>query len=230
MNLPCSHLADLTHRLTSDFPTYDGTPQFSLTQLATLERDGWNYGAWTLDEHVGTHFDAPRHRSNGLAADEVPVSKLVGPLAVVDLRAKASRNADATLNLEDLLGWEQRHGRLPSGAVVAMWSGWEAHLLTPRFRNADPAGGLHFPGFGQDAAQWLLHEREVVGLAVDTLSLDPGCSQDYPVHSAWLSAGRWGLECVANLGTVPPTGATIIVGAPKVAGASGGPSRVLAVW
>ena len=230
MNLPWTHLADLTHRLTPDFPTYDGTPQFCLTQLATLERDGWNFGAWGLDEHVGTHFDAPRHRSTGLAADEVPAAKLIGPLAVVDIGEKSARDADATLGLDDLVGWEQRHGPLPPGAVVAMWSRWETHLLTPRFRNADAEGRMHFPGIGQEAAGWLLREREVVGLAVDTLSLDPGCSLDYPVHTAWLGAGRWGLECVANLGTVPPSGATIIVGAPKVAGASGGPSRVLAVW
>jgi len=65
---------------------------------------------------------------------------------------------------------------------------------------------------------------------VDTLSLDPGNSQDFPVHTAWLGAGRWGLECLANLGTVPPVGATVFVGAPKVAGASGGPARVLAGW
>lgn len=230
MNLPPLHLADLTHRLTPDFPSYDGTPQLTITPLATLAVDGWNYHAWTLAEHVGTHFDAPRHRSTGPAADEVPVAQLVGPLVVVDIRLRAAADADATLGAEDLQAWEARHGRIPAGAVVALFSGWEAHLATPRYRNADASGGLYFPGFALSAAEWLLREREVVGLAVDTLSLDPGNSTKFPVHTAWLGAGRWGLECVANLGTVPPAGATIFVGAPKVAGASGGPARVLAGW
>ena len=149
---------------------------------------------------------------------------------MVDVRGKAAADPDAMLDVTDLVAWEREHGRLPAGGTVALWSGWEAHLHTPLYRNADATGTMHFPGFAAAAAEWLLREREVIGLAVDTLSLDPGNSQDFPVHAAWLGAGRWGLECVANLGAVPPVGATLIVGAPKVAGASGGPARVLAVW
>lgn len=230
MPLPFTHLVDLTHRLTPDFPSYDGSREFSLKPLATLEADGWNYNAWTLAEHIGTHFDAPRHRGPGPAADEIPVTSLVGPLVVVDLRSKAALNPDAGLESADLVAWEETHGPIPQNAVVAMLSGWEARLNGPGFRNADAAGRMHFPGFSAAATEWLLRERTVVGLAVDTLSLDPGLSQEFPTHALWLGAGRWGLECVANLGAVPMHGATIIVGAPKVAGASGGPARVLAGW
>jgi kynurenine formamidase len=69
----------------------------------------------------------------------------------------------------------------------------------------------------------------VRGIAVDTLSLDHGPSKDFGTHLAWLPSGRWGLECVANLGQCPATGATIVVGGPKVRGATGGPSRVFAL-
>lgn len=230
MFTPPANLLDLTHRLTPDFPSYDGTPQLTITPQATLARDGWNYATWTLAEHVGTHFDAPRHRSTGAAADEVPLHQLVGPLAVVDVWAKAAQDADATLTVDDLRAWESRHGLLPEGAVVALLSDWEWHLGTPRFRNADTAGVMHFPGFAPDAAEWLLRERAVAGLAVDTLSLDPGRSEDLPVHTLWLGAGRWGLECVARLADAPPAGALVVVGAPKVSGASGGPARVIALW
>jgi len=224
------HVADLTHPLSAEFPSWGGAPAFNRVTQATLDRDGWNYGAWSLSEHIGTHFDAPSHRSNGAAAHEVPAEALVGPLIVISITAKAAANPDATLSLRELRDWEQQRGLIPSGAVIAMHSGWEARLNTPGFRNADAEGVLHFPGFAPDAADFLLREREVVGLAVDTLSLDPGCAQDFPVHSLWLGAGRWGLECVANLRAVPPSGATIVVGAPKVVGASGGPARVLAIW
>jgi len=77
--------------------------------------------------------------------------------------------------------------------------------------------------------EFLLAERDVKGIVVDTLSLDRGLSADFPVHVRWLGSNRWGLECAANLGELPPKGATLIVGSPKIAGASGGPSRVFAL-
>jgi kynurenine formamidase len=66
-------------------------------------------------------------------------------------------------------------------------------------------------------------------LAVDTLSLDPGSSKDFKTHMTWLPSRRWGVENIANLDQVPPTGATLIVGAPKVQGATGAPARVIAL-
>ena len=93
----------------------------------------------------------------------------------------------------------------------------------------DSAGVLHFPGVHPDAARFLLSERNVVGLAVDTLSLDPGRSRDFATHKAWLPAGRWGIENIANLDAVPASGATLVVGAPKVKDATGAPARVLAL-
>ncbi len=101
-------------------------------------------------------------------------------------------------------------------------------MATPRFRNADASGAMRFPGFRPDTAPLLL-ERGVAGVAVDTLSLDHGSSRDFGFHLAWLGAGRWGLECAANLGALPPTGATIVAGAPRIAGGTGGPGRALAL-
>lgn len=89
---------------------------------------------------------------------------------------------------------------------------------------------MHFPGFHPDAVEFLLKERDAVGIGVDTLSLDIGASKDFKTHVTWLPAGRWGLENVANLTKVPPSGAMVFVGVPKVAGGSGGPSRVIAMW
>jgi kynurenine formamidase len=87
---------------------------------------------------------------------------------------------------------------------------------------------MHFPGFHLEAAK-LLEERDAAGIAVDTLSLDFGASPDFAVHYAWLPGGRWGIECIANLRELPPTGATLVVGGPKIQGATGGPARVLAL-
>jgi kynurenine formamidase len=110
-----------------------------------------------------------------------------------------------------------------------MHSGWAKHVGSDRFAGKDAQGVLHFPGFHPEATDWLMQERRVRGMAVDTLSLDFGASKDFKTHYAWLPSGRWGLECVANLDRVPARGATLVVGAPKIRGATGGPTRVLAL-
>lgn len=224
-----SRVVDLTHPLPPDFPTYFGTPQLEVEVLNSYDQHKFNMKKWTLVEHTGTHMDAPFHFSaDGQTADAIPVERLVVPLAVVDIAARAAADADAQVTPDDLKAWEGRHGPLPEGCCVAMHSGWDRHVTGDRFRNADGAGTMHFPGFHLEAAQMLL-ERDVVGIAVDTLSLDFGPSADFAVHYAWLPTNRWGLECVAGLGELPAVGATLVVGGPKIVGATGGPSRVLAL-
>ena len=224
-----SRIFDLTHTLAPSFPTFGGDPQLELETLVTLANDGYNLYRWLLNEHTGTHMDAPFHFSEGLTADQIPVEDWMGPLSVVDIRAKAEGNPDAQLTPDDLLDWESQHGPLPEGAIVAMNSGWDAFVGDERFRNADADGGMHFPGFHIEAIELLLGERSVKGIFVDTLSLDFGQSPDFAVHYRWLPANRWGIECVANLGQLPASGAIAIVGGPKIAGATGGPSRILAL-
>jgi kynurenine formamidase len=224
-----SRVIDLTHPLPPNFPTYFGTPQLEIEVLNSFDQHKFNMKKWTLVEHTGTHMDAPFHFSaDGQTADAIQVERLVVPLAVVDIAARAEADADAQLTPDDLKDWEGRHGPLPSGCCVAMHSGWDRHVTGAKFRNADADGKMHFPGFHIEAAQMLL-ERDVIGIAVDTLSLDFGPSADFAVHYAWLPTDRWGLECVAGLGTLPATGATLVVGGPKIVGATGGPTRVLAL-
>jgi kynurenine formamidase len=213
-----------------DFPTYDGGANLAMEPLVTLAKDGYNMYRWQLVEHTGTHMDAPFHFGDGAqTADQIPVEHLVVPLAIVDIRARAADDADAQLTPDDLQAFEAEHGPIPDGACVAMLSGWADKVAGPGFRNADSQGVMHFPGFHVEAAQYLMTERNALGIAVDTLSLDHGKSADFATHYAWLPSNRWGLEAVANLAALPATGATLVVGGPKVKGATGGPSRVLAL-
>jgi kynurenine formamidase len=221
---------DLTHELSEDFPTFFGERQFFVEPKFTFAANGFNLAELRVNEHTGTHVDAPLHFSaDGRSVAEIPVASLVAPLCVIDIRAKAEADADAQVTPDELAAWIAAHGAIPDGACVAMLSGWGAKLATPAFRNADEAGKLHFPGFHVEAAQMLLEETGAVGIAVDTLSLDHGPSADFATHYAWLPANRWGIECVANLDRMPASGATLILGAPKHRGGSGGPARVLAL-
>jgi len=224
-----TRILDLTHTLTADFPTGSGQKQLALERLSARPKDSWNIYRWHIHEHTGTHLDAPLHRSNNDSADLIPAANLIGPLAVVDIRRKAGADSDAEITLVDLKDWEEKHGPIPKGGIVAICSGWDAHVHTAKFRNAGSDGRLHTPGFHAEAIEFLLAEREVKGIVVDTLSLDRGLSSDFPVHTLWLGRNRWGLECAANLGELPAKGATLVVGGPKIAGASGGPSRVFAL-
>lgn len=225
-----SRVVDLTHVLPPDFPTYSGEPALGLEVLRTFGRDGVNIKRWLVEEHAGTHIDAPIHFSaEGGTVEAIPVESLVVPLAVVDIRRKVEESPDAEVTPEDIRAWEAAHGRLPEGCCVAMNGGWDRFARDARFRNADERGLMHFPGFHVEAAQMLLEQRSVVGLAVDTLSIDHGPSTTYATHRAWLPAGRWAAEGLANLFSLPPLGATLVVGAPTVQGATGGPSRIIAL-
>lgn len=224
-----SRAIDLTHTLRPDFPTFGGTPAIEIERVLSFARDGYNINKLTYTEHVGTHFDAPMHFSaDGATVDMIPVNALVCPLYVLDVTAKAAADPDYQATPQDLAALEAAHGRLPGGSCLALRSGWDAHVATPRFRNADAAGAMRFPGFRPDLVPLLL-ERGVAGVAVDTLSLDHGGSRDFAFHTTWLGAGRWGVECVANLAAVPVAGATLVAGAPKIAGGTGGPGRVIAL-
>ena len=225
-----SAVEDLTHELTEDFPTFFGDQQFFLEQKFAFAADGFNLAELRVNEHTGTHVDAPLHFSaDGQSVAEIPVGNLVVPLCVVDIRVKAVADPDTQVTPDDLKAWVAANGEIPDRACVAMLSGWQAHLGTDMFRNADAAGVMHFPGFHVEAVQFLIEETGAVGIASDTLSLDIGASPDFATHYAWLPTNRWGIECIANLERLPVTGATLVVGAPKHRGGSGGPARVLAL-
>jgi kynurenine formamidase len=182
-------------------------------------------------EHTGTHLDAPRHfDAAGKSVGDLGIADLVVPLVVIDLRDKCAADRDARVEPEDILRWERRHGRLPSGTCVAMLSGWQPLAEVARYMQLPPADRGKSPGFGE-AAGALLMDRGVRGIAVDTLSLDPGGEMPaYPLHRRWLRSGRWGLEAIANLDRVPAEGATLFVGAPPIADATGTPVRAIALF
>src|SRR4051812_36568567 len=166
---------DLTHTLSPEFPTFLGEPGIEIERRYTLKKDGANVNWWHVLEHAGTHIDAPIHYAeSGAAVEAISAEQLVVPPAVVDVSAPAGRNADYALSRGDLTEWEERHGPLPDGCCVAMHSGWARYASNAaRYTGKDAPGAFHFPGIDPAAAEWLIKQRHVTGLAVDTLSLDP---------------------------------------------------------
>jgi kynurenine formamidase len=224
-------VVDLTHPFTPSLPVHPAYKPVQIRPRFSVARDGFAANEVTFDEHTGTHVDAPAHFVAGaVSGDRIPPAQLIAPLAVVNITDRSSKNPDAFVTVDDLLLWEKRHGRLPSGALVAMDAGWDARAnSTERFLNRDAKGVMHTPGFSEQAARFLVDQRDIAGVAVDTLSLDAGAAQKFVAHLAILGAGKYGVELMANLSRVPPAGATVFIGAMKHAGATGGPARVIAL-
>jgi kynurenine formamidase len=222
---------DLTHTFTPKIPVFPAFKPIQIRPKFSLAKDGFFANEVTFDEHTGTHMDAPVHFVAGApTADKLPADRFIAPLAVISIEARAAKNADALVTVDDVLEWERKNGRLPAGAFVAMYSGWGSRVSNAdRFLNKDAKGTMHAPGFSEEVANFLVKERDIVGAGVDTLSLDGASASKFVAHLAVLGAGKYGVELLANLNAVPPSGATIIVGGPKHEGASGGPCRVYAV-
>ena len=162
---------------------------------------------------------------------ELRLSELITPAVVVDISARAARDADTSVTVDDIRGYERRHGRIPTGAAVLMYSGWGAKVGdADAYRGTDANGTLHFPGFSAEATRWLLRHRDICSLGVDTLSIDPGESETFDTHLTLLGADRYGLENLANLRRIPPRGATIVVGLIPYEQGSGGQARIFATW
>lgn len=198
--------------------------------------DGYFYasGHFATSEHAGTHIDAPLHfNRDGAALDQVPLTQTIGPGAVIDFSGRAASNPNAVLSVGDIAHYETVYGRIPDGAIVVGRSGWGRFWSDrKRYLGTDQAGdvaGLRFPGFSAKAAFFLLKQREVIAIAIDTASLDPGISKSFPVHRLWLGANRPGFENLANADQLPATGAIICCAPMKIGGGTGAPARIFAL-
>lgn len=224
-----TNVEDMTHTLSPEFPTYFGESGFSMEQIYNYAEHSFNLFNYTVNEHTGTHIDAPLHFSaDGLSVDEIEVSNLIAPLCVIDIAARAEGNADAQVTPDDIKAWIAANGDIPAHACVAMHSGWASKVASDDYRGFD-GEVQHYPGFHVEAATMLMEETAAASIAVDTLSLDHGMSADFATHYAWLPSGRFGIENLANLDKVPAAGATLIIGAPKHKGGTGGPARIFAL-
>ena len=218
----------LSHVNSPGMPVYPGDPEFELRTATTIDGDGFYLQEVRIGEHSGTHWGAPAHFDPaGATADALSAEDLIGPAAVIDVRAEAAADPDRALSLSDLRSFEGRNGRIPDGAFFLMHTGFDERWSNPTaYVNEDPAGAMHFPGFARDAADWLIRERGVRGIGTDTMGVDPGSDETFAVNRLLLHDRRIHLENLANLGSMPPVGGWVVVGGMRNAGGSGGPATV----
>ena len=213
------------------------TAGFQLTELAYGNTDaGYFYASYAFAsaEHGGTHLDAPIHFAEGrMTADEIPLSSLITMASVVDVSAASDADPDYLLSVEDLTAWEAEHGQLADGTALLVRTGWSSRwedrtaYLGTDLTGPEAVPELHFPGIGPEAAQWLVDNRAVAAVGIDTPSIDYGQSSDYRAHVILYSANIVGFENLTNLDALPATGAGIVALPMKIVGGSGGPLRVV---
>ena len=228
---------DLTHAFSEStiyWPT--DTEGFRLEEIAFGPTEGgWFYASYRFAsaEHGGTHLDAPIHFAEGLrTTDQIPLSELIGPAVVIDVTPQVT--PDYLVSVDDFTTWEVANGAIPDGAILLIRTGWAdrwndrtAYLGTDLTGEAAVAA-LHFPGISAGAAQWLVDNRRIIGVGIDTPSIDRGQSADFRAHVILYSENIVGFENVDNLGALPVTGSYVVALPMKIEGGSGGPLRIIA--
>jgi len=238
-SFPGGALVDLTHSFDERTIFWPTAEPFRLHRDARgMQPGGYYYEANSFQsaEHGGTHLDAPSHFAEGhWHADAIPLERLVGPAVRMDVSEAAANDRDYLVSVGDFARWEATHGRLPDGVIVLLDTGWgkrwpdaERYLGTAE-RGAGAVAKLHFPGLDPEAARWLVEERAIHAIGIDTASIDAGTSTDFQSHRILFAADVPAFENVANVGELPETGFHVIALPMKIGGGSGGPLRIVAV-
>ena len=227
---PYGRIIHLSHKAHPGIPLWPGDPPIRFADVASLEKNGFFLRKFSMGEHSATHANAPAaFHPGGASIDQFPADTLAAPAVVIDVRAQTAANPDYALTPEDVAAWEREHGRLPEGSAALLYTGWQDRWADPpRYFGRDHSGRPHFPGFGLEAARFLLLERGAAGLGIDTHGLEPGAADGFPVNSLALEKPRLALENLTNLHLLPPAGAFIVAGILRLAGGSGSPASVLA--
>lgn len=230
---------DLSHAFDAStiyWPTEEG---FVLeTEFAGTTPGGWHYEAnrFRGAEHGGTHLDAPVHfAATGQTAETVPLDRLIGDAVVIDVMRACTEDRDHAISVEDVSAFESAHGVIPDGAIVLLRTGWSNNwpdrerYLGTALRGRAGVAGLHFPGLSADAAHFLVEERRVAAVGIDTASIDPGISTTFEAHRVLGAANVPVFENLANLDRLPPRDFEVVALPMKIGGGSGAPLRAVAI-
>jgi kynurenine formamidase len=218
-------------------PELGQTSRFELEEISRYDDRGpaWYWNNFRTGEHTGTHFDAPNHWVTGKDLDDVasvPVRRLIGPAAVMDVSAEVAENPDFLVEVEHIKAWEADHGPLPDGGWLLLRTGWDSRTTQEAALNADETGP-HSPGLSSDCARWVAQESPVIGMGVETVGTDAGAAHSFdppfPCHASLMGSNKYGLTQLQNLALLPPTGALVIAAPLPIVSGSGSPARVLAL-
>jgi kynurenine formamidase len=236
---PPGEIVDLSHTYDQSTIFWPTSDTFRLEKVAEgMTPAGYYYAANNVftAEHGGTHIDSPIHFAQGRqTVDRIPLERLVAPAVVVDVTARADADPDYQIALADIEQAEQRDGPIPADAIVLLRTGFSrrwpdaARYLGTAERGADAVARLHFPGLHPDAARWLVANRRIAAIGIDTASIDYGQSTQYESHRELFARDIPAFENLTALERLPPRGAFVVALPMKIGGGSGAPLRAIAL-
>lgn len=202
-----------------------------------------------IDEHTGTHFDAPAHfipeegsgithegPAGDVTAEKVPLDQMMGPAVVIDIPEDlpgTEMGVSGYIQPEAVLEHEEKHGKIQPGDIVLFRSGWDRHYKAGADGNPycyDPlitGEGLGWPAPDVPVME-LLMERGVRCVGIDSPSMG-STHNGPPVHVAALKTGAVFLEGLANLKELPNTGAWFCFAPIFLKRGTGAPGRAFAI-
>ena len=239
LSITKGEIVDLTHTFSKESVYWVTAKEFQLEEVAKGRTDaGFYYSAnnFSTAEHGGTHIDAPIHfAENKQTVDLIPLENLIGTGVKIDVSGKALKDPDYLISVQDLQNWEAKHSAIPMKSIVLFQTGYGKYYpdakkyLGTVNRGPEAVKELHFPGLSPDAAEWLIENRKIKAVGLDTASIDYGQSIDFATHVALMTQNVPAFENVANLEQLPATGFQIIALPMKIQGGSGGPLRIIAI-
>ncbi len=230
---------DLTYAFDSTTLYWPNSPSgfHHQTDAEGITPGGFYYSSYSIEapEHGGTHLDAPVHFAEGKwSVDEIPLSRLTGEAICVDVHEKALHNRDYLISIEDMEAWEKLNGKLADSTIVLFMTGYgkfypdRKSYFGTDLKGVEAIPHLHFPGISPECAEWLVMQRKVKAVGLDTPSLDFGQSTDFKTHQILMGNNCPGFENVANLDRLPAKGFSVVALPMKIAKGSGGPLRIIA--
>ena len=226
-----SHVVDLSHVISPQIPLWPGDPKVVFKVVATMKKDGYYLRSFTIGEHSATHMNAPNSFVSGnteAITSYTPAQRVV-PAVVIDARAQCAANADYQLTQQDVLAWEVKNGKIAPGSFVVMFTGWQDKWNDPAaFIGQDAKGNLHFPGFAGATSKWLVSDRQIAGVGIDTHGVDPGSDTSYATNTEMANTHKIAIECMANLDQLPAKGATLVLAPLQLQNGSGSPMDIVA--
>jgi kynurenine formamidase len=237
--LESGRIIDLTHSFSEETIYWPTAESFKLeTVFKGQTENNYFYSAYQFcaAEHGGTHLDAPVHFAEGKqASDEIPLENLTGRGVVVNVSDKALNNKDYLISINDFTQWEKQNGRLPESCIILVntgyaqyWPDREKYMGTAEL-GQDAIKKLHFPGLDPAAAEWLVQNRTIKSIGLDTPSIDYGQSTLFESHRILFKENIPAFENVANLDQLPVKNFYIVALPMKIKGGSGGPLRIIAL-
>ena len=236
---PPGRVVDLTYAFDANSVYWPTAEQFKLeTDFEGVTDKGYFYSAYRYSaaEHGGTHLDSPVHFAKGhFTVDQLPLEQLMGAAGVVDVAEKCAKNPDYLISITDFQNWENRNGRIATGTIVLLRTGFGKYYpdrkkyLGTDERGAAAVAKLHFPGLEPAAAKWLTENRSIKAIGLDTASIDYGQSTLFESHRILFEKNIPAFENVANLDQLPAKGFSVIALPMKIKGGSGGPLRIVAI-